>query len=307
MNILHMKYALEVARAGSINKASENLLVAQPNVSRAIRELENDLGIQIFKRTAKGMDLTVDGEQFIRYANKISNQISQVEDFYKKGSKRKPRFSISVPKSPYILSAFAGFLQKLPQNDAVDVVYNETSSARAVDNILRQDYQLGIIRFSDQHAEYYQKMLEEKGLRYQPVTKVTHVVLLNKNCPFAAQEAVHLSDLKELCEIVLGDPTMPAMPTNDARKELPGDNAYRQIKVFERISQIELIKTMPHAFAWFSPFPQKWLEEQNLVQRHCIEYPKAYNDILICRKDYQFSDLDTAFLAELEKTTHFDI
>ena len=75
MNILHMKYALEVARAGSINKASENLLVTQPNVSRAIRELENDLGIQIFKRTAKGMDLTVDGEQFIRYANKLSNQI----------------------------------------------------------------------------------------------------------------------------------------------------------------------------------------------------------------------------------------
>ena len=49
-------------------------------------------------------------------------------------------------------------------------MYNETSSARAVDNILRQDYQLGIIRFSDQHAEYYQKMLEEKGYKRYEVS-----------------------------------------------------------------------------------------------------------------------------------------
>ena len=40
MNILHMKYAVEVARIGSINKASEELLIAQPNLSRSIKELE---------------------------------------------------------------------------------------------------------------------------------------------------------------------------------------------------------------------------------------------------------------------------
>ena len=55
MNILHMKYAVEVARAGSINKAAETLIIAQPNLSRAIKELESDLGITIFDRSAKGM------------------------------------------------------------------------------------------------------------------------------------------------------------------------------------------------------------------------------------------------------------
>ena len=65
MNILHMKYAVEVAKAGSINKASENLLIAQPNLSRSIKELETDLGISIFDRSAKGMVLTPDGEEFI--------------------------------------------------------------------------------------------------------------------------------------------------------------------------------------------------------------------------------------------------
>ena len=62
MNILHMKYAVEIAKVGSINKASEVLLIAQPNLSRSIKELESDLGITIFSRTSKGMYLTPEGE-----------------------------------------------------------------------------------------------------------------------------------------------------------------------------------------------------------------------------------------------------
>ena len=76
MNILHMKYAVEVARLGSLNKAAETLLIAQPNISRSIKELEADLGISIFSRSAKGMVLTPDGEEFIGYAKSILKQIS---------------------------------------------------------------------------------------------------------------------------------------------------------------------------------------------------------------------------------------
>ena len=71
MNILHMKYAVEVAKQGSLNKAAETLLIAQPNISRSIKELEADLGISIFNRSAKGMELTPEGEEFIGYAQSI--------------------------------------------------------------------------------------------------------------------------------------------------------------------------------------------------------------------------------------------
>ena len=57
MNILHMKYAVEVAKAGSLSKASEVLLIAAPNISRSIKELESDLGITIFDRSARVWDL----------------------------------------------------------------------------------------------------------------------------------------------------------------------------------------------------------------------------------------------------------
>ena len=64
VNILHMKYAVEVAKVGSLNKAAETLLIAAPNVSRSIKELEADIGISIFERTTKGMELTPEGEEF---------------------------------------------------------------------------------------------------------------------------------------------------------------------------------------------------------------------------------------------------
>lgn len=71
MNILHMKYAVEVARLGSLNKAAEVLFVAQPNISRSIKGLESELGIEIFNRFARGMVLTPEGEEFINYAQHI--------------------------------------------------------------------------------------------------------------------------------------------------------------------------------------------------------------------------------------------
>ena len=74
MNILHLKYAVEIAKTGSLNKAAENLYMGQPNLSRAIRELETCLGITIFERTSRGMIVTADGEEFLQYARRILAQ-----------------------------------------------------------------------------------------------------------------------------------------------------------------------------------------------------------------------------------------
>ena len=96
MNVLHMKYAVEVARIGSLNKAAEKLYIAQPNLSRAIKELESSLGITIFDRSAKGMVLTPAGEEFINYAKNILKQIDEVELIYKQGSPKKQKFSLPM-------------------------------------------------------------------------------------------------------------------------------------------------------------------------------------------------------------------
>ena len=109
MNLLHMKYAVEIAETNSINKAADKLYVGQSALSRAIKELEASIGVTLFERSAKGMFLTPDGEIFIRYAKNILKQVDEVEEMFSHGSVSKRHFSVSVPRSSYISDAFSEF------------------------------------------------------------------------------------------------------------------------------------------------------------------------------------------------------
>ena len=101
MNILHLKYAVEVAKTQSISKAAENLYMGQPNLSRAIKELEESLGITIFKRTSKGITTTPDGDEFLQKARRIVSQVEEVEEIYRNGRVKKQTFSVCVPRASY--------------------------------------------------------------------------------------------------------------------------------------------------------------------------------------------------------------
>ena len=80
MNIMYLKYAVEVEKARSISRAAQKLYIAQPNLSRAIKELEDDLGITIFNRTPHGMLATPEGDEFLERAKKILRRIEELEE-----------------------------------------------------------------------------------------------------------------------------------------------------------------------------------------------------------------------------------
>ena len=71
MCIRDRKYAVKVAEYHSINKAAEVLYISQPNLSRAIRELEQETGIIIFNRTPQGVTVTFAGEELLSHARII--------------------------------------------------------------------------------------------------------------------------------------------------------------------------------------------------------------------------------------------
>lgn len=298
MNILHIKYAVEVARAGSLNKAAEKLLTAAPNVSRAIKDLEADIGITIFERTAKGMELTPDGEEFISYAKGILNQIEEVEAFYKSGSAKKQKFSISVPRACYISEAFAQFSKSLTK-DSAEIFYKETNSQRTIRNILENGYKLGIIRYAENYDKYFKAMLEEKGLCYELVTEFSYSLIMSAENPLAKKETVTFDDLTDYIEIAHADPYVPSMPLSKVVKEELPDNINRRIFIFERASQFDLLSNNPETFMWVSPAPEKLLKRFGLVQKKCVDNKKIYKDVLIYKNGYKSSSLDREFITEL--------
>ena len=298
MNILHMKYAVEVAKAGSINKASEALLIAQPNLSRSIKELESDLGIAIFDRTAKGMLLTPQGEQFIGYAKKILDQIDQVETLYKTGNPLKRSFSVTVPRASYIADAFARFSAQIGHEPA-ELFYKETNASRAIKNVQSADYKLGIIRYAENYDQYFKASLDEKGMVYELVAEFCYVLVMHRDSPLAALPEIHYEDLRPYIEVAHGDPYVPSLSLAQMKKQELPNNTDRRIFVFERASQFELLSENPEVFMWVSPLPQKLLERYGLVQRVCPDNTRRYRDVLIHRRDYKLSELDNLFITEL--------
>ena len=293
-----MKYALEVAKSGSINKAAEVLMVAAPNVSRSIKELETDFDITIFERTQNGTKLTPEGEEFINYAKGVLRQIDEIERIYKTGASKKQKFSISVPRACYISEAFANFSKSLSK-EAAEVFYKETNSQRTIHNMTEHDYKLGIIRYAENYDKYFKSMLEEKGFQYELVTEFTYSLIMSADNPLAKKEVITFDDLTDYIEIAHADPYVPSMPLSKVVKEELPDNIDRRIFIFERASQFDLLSLNPETFMWVSPAPQSLLERYNLVLKKCADNKKVYKDVLIYKNGYKLSKLDRQFITEL--------
>ena len=301
MNLLHMKYVVSTADAGSINKAAEELHVAQPNLSRVIREMEADLGIRFFVRSSRGMTLTPDGEQFVGRARKILENVDALESMYKEEKPGKQLFSISVPRASYISDAFATFSLNLKEEEEAEIFYHETNALQAVKNILEVGYNLGIIRYAAVYDHAFKEMLDEKKLRYELVTEFQYVLVMNRECALAEKKTIRYKDLSGLIQIDHADPYVPSLPLSAAKAvELPATP--RRIFVFERGSQLDLLAQNPETFMWVSPLPQRLLDQLNLVQRECEDNHRVYRDLLIYRKDYQLTDLDKNFITELTRS-----
>ena len=301
MNIIHMKYAVEVARIGSINKAAEELLIAQPNLSRSIKELEADLGITIFSRTSKGMNLTPEGEEFIGYARKILDQIDDVERIYRQGVPKKQKFSISVPRASYISEAFADFSRTIT-DDSAELFYYETNAHRAIDNIFDSNYSLCIIRYASVYDKYFKRSLEEKGLEYELIAEFSYMLVASRESSIASLDEVHFDNLTNMIEIAHADPYVPSLPLSNVKKEELLDSIGRRIFLFERGSQFDLLSLNHETYMWVSPLPDRILDIYGLVQKKCIDNKRLYKDVLIYRKGYNLTELDHRFITALIKS-----
>ena len=300
MNILHMKYAVEVANTRSISKAAENLYTSQPNLSRAIKTLENDLKIKIFKRSSKGLEITIDGEELLLYAKNALTQIKKIESIYESRNEKKLRLSVCVPRASYFSYAFSEFAKELDNESSAEIVYKETNSMRAILNVVKEEYDLGIVRYQSAFEKYFSTLFDEKKLNYKMLNEFSYVMAVNKNNPLAKKDVIVAEDLASYTEITHGDPYVPSLPLIDVKRAELSEFSKKRIMVFERGVQFTLLEQVPNTFMWVSPIPQDLLDRFNLVERKCDFNTKTYKDVLIYRKKYHLTKLDQEFIGKIE-------
>ena len=301
MNILHFKYAVEIAKTHSISKAAENLYMGQPNLSRAIKELEEHLGITIFRRTSRGITVTAEGEEFLQYANRIIAQVEQVEDIYINGKRKKRQFSVCVPRTTYISEAFTEMCNEMSTENPIEFFYKETNSMRTVSNVTKEEYNLGIIRYQSTFDKYFRNLFSEKKLISETISEFSYELVMSKHHPLAQKDIIDPQDLADYIEITHADPYVPSMPLIDVKKAELSEFVDKRIFVFERGSQFELLSKVHTTFMWMSPTPDDVKEKFGLVVKPCKGNKKFYRDVLIYRSGYKLTELDNAFISKVVK------
>lgn len=301
MNFLHLKYAFEIAQAKSISKAAEKLYVSQPVLSKAIRELEDDIGFAIFTRTSKGVVPTKSGSDFLVHARKILDDVEEVEALYKVTAHQEYRFDVTVPIACYIAQAFVEFMKELSGRDRVRVDYLEANSMTAIDRVVGHDSNIGIIRYENQYADYFLRHIESKDLVSKEIWQFEYRLIMSRSNPLAQKDLVRSEDLESLLEISHGDPLIPSLPASVMTEMKRREASAREIVVYERQSQFELLCEIPRTYMWASPTPQNILDNFSLVQKRCDAEHIRYTDALIYRKGYRLTGEDRTFLQKVEE------
>ncbi len=299
MNTLYFKYAVEVERSGSITQAADNLYMAQPNLSKAIKELEDSLGITIFKRTSKGVIPTGKGAEFLGYAKNILVQIDKMEALNNTENSIHQCINISIPHGSYIANGFINFVSELDQDKEISVNIKETNSMEAINNIIYDKFDLGIIRYQTVYENYFLDYLADKDLCCDLIWEYEYLAVMSKKHPLADLEEVRHCELSEYMEIVHGDVTVPYISAVESKKTKETNPVNKRIYVYERCIQFDLLSHIPSTYMWVSPIPQELLKRYDLVQRKCPVPNHQCKDVLIYPKGYKFTALDKKLIDKL--------
>ncbi|MFB0919452.1 MAG: LysR family transcriptional regulator [Oscillospiraceae bacterium] len=298
MNTLFFKYALEVKKTASITQAAENLFMAQPNLSKAIKEIEDTLGFAIFERKSTGVTPTAKGAQFLDYARNIVQNLDKIEAIGESGEEEVQKFSLAMPRGSYIATAITNFVSELNQAKGIDLNILETNSLQTINNVAEGKFNLGIIRYQMVYEQYFKDFLKEKQLRSDTIWEFEYLALMSRAHSLADVQEIKPSDLEQSIEIIHGDTIIPYL-SQEKNKAQKASAVKKRITLYERGNQFELLSHIPTTFMWVSPIPAEMLARFELVQRKCRFQGNKYKDMLIYMQDYSFSQLDKRFIDRL--------
>lgn len=294
MNTLHFKYAVEIEKTRSITQAAENLYMAQPNLSKAIKELESTLGITIFRRTSKGVIPTDQGLKFLEYAKQILIQIDNMEAIHSPDKPKNSRLRISVPRAGYISKAFSEYIAALDTPDDMEVFFCETNSLRTIENVRENGYDFGVIRYNTAHEKYFTDFLAEKNLDGKLLWEFEMLAVMSAEHPAADADMITYSDLScNYTELGQGDDAVPYV--SGAVEKLyasnrPADVPVRKVYMYDRGSALDFLLTVPQAFMLDSPVPASLCGKYGLVQRKCTFPDNSFKDMLIYTSGHKLSE-----------------
>ncbi len=194
MTLSQLSYVIAVASSSSMNEASKKLFISQPSISATIRELEEEIGINIFIRSNRGISLTPEGEEFVGYAKQVVTQYELIENKYITGGKIKKRFSVSAQHYAFAVDAFAKMVEEFGM-DGYDFAMYETKTYDVIQDVKKFKSEIGILYLNGFNRKIITKLLDENELEFHPLLDCGVYAYMWKKHPLAKKKRVTFDEL----------------------------------------------------------------------------------------------------------------
>lgn len=196
MRIQQLEYLEMIAKTGSINEAAKKLFLTQPSLSNAIKELENEMGVQLLLRSKMGVTLTNDGREFLIYARQILDQVYLLEERYQQQSVRKQAFSVSAQHYAFVVHAFVELIRGVTTAE-YQFTLRETETENILDDLTSFKSEIGVLYINDFNRQVMTKLFKEKDLVFTPLFVAQPHVFVGRQNPLTQKKIVQLEDLQE--------------------------------------------------------------------------------------------------------------
>lgn len=202
MQLSQLEYFIKVAECGSITKASQELYMSQPSLTKAISNLETEYKVQLFKRTPKGIVMTEKGREFLDYARNTLAAADALEHTFRIGGEVQERLHVVSQQLDFLYQIISDVYREAG-GTSVYVDLEETDQGMIVDRISRREADLGLLVISEEDSRNFKQRLREKGLEIH-VLDTSHVyVSMAKSCPYYGQEHISISESTWCPHVVL--------------------------------------------------------------------------------------------------------
>ncbi len=195
MTLQQLKYALTIADCGSMNEAAKQLFISQPSLSETMKELETEIGLDIFLRSNRGIVITPEGEEFLGYARQVTEQFGLLQSKYI-DKKVKEKFSVSTQHYTFAVKAFVETVKQIGM-EQYEFAVHETTTISVIENVKNFKSEIGVLYENDFNEEVLNKMFKENGLEFVELFSCDTFVYLWSGHPLAKQDVITMEELDE--------------------------------------------------------------------------------------------------------------
>lgn len=196
MTLNQLIYVITLSKENSINEAAKKLYVSQPSLTVALKNLEEEIGFDIFTRSKSGISITVKGNEFLGYAKSVIEQYNLLDAKYISGEKVKRSFHVSMQHYTFAVNAFVKIVNQYGM-DEYEFEIHETKTYDVIDNVKNQKSELGVIYENDYNKVVLGKILSDAGLEFIPLFDCNIYVYMSKGNPLAEKKIIKLEELED--------------------------------------------------------------------------------------------------------------